>query len=65
MNIVFRVDSSIKIGSGHLVRCINLAKELIKKNISISFLSRAHVGNLNELVKKEDLILLPSKKRYL
>ena len=63
MNIVFRVDSSIKIGSGHLVRCINLAKELIKKNISISFLSRAHLGNLNELVKKEGFNLITLKKK--
>ncbi len=31
MRVVFRVDSSITIGAGHLSRCVTLAEELIKK----------------------------------
>ena len=32
MNIVFRVDSYEAIGSGHLIRCLNLADELNESN---------------------------------
>ena len=28
MNIGFRVDSSYKIGTGHIHRCLNLAKDV-------------------------------------
>ena len=52
MNIAFRVDSSSKVGSGHLVRCINLAKELKKRGAKIFFISRNCHGNVNYLVEK-------------
>ena len=51
MKIIFRVDSSLKKGSGHLIRCLTLAKELKKKNIDIKFLCREEEGNLIDLVK--------------
>ena len=37
MNIAFRVDSSFKIGTGHIYRCLNLAKEFKKKKIKCVF----------------------------
>ena len=38
MQIAFRVDCSSKIGSGHLVRCLNLARQLNKNFKKIFFL---------------------------
>ena len=52
MRILFRTDSSNIIGSGHVIRCIKLAKELKSNGHSIFFVSRDHEGNLIELIKK-------------
>ena len=51
--IVFRVDSSTQIGSGHLMRCLTLANRLKKeKQVRIAFISRELEGNLNCLIEK-------------
>ena len=47
--IIFRVDSSTQIGSGHLMRCLTLANQL-KSKAEILFISRNLVGNLNHLI---------------
>ncbi|WP_432748548.1 UDP-2,4-diacetamido-2,4,6-trideoxy-beta-L-altropyranose hydrolase [Pectinatus frisingensis] len=63
MTIVFRVDSSTQIGSGHLMRCLTLAGQLQKKkNAEIIFICRNLEGNLSNLVKTHGykLILLPA-----
>jgi len=46
MKIVFRVDSSIRMGGGHLMRCLSLAEILVENGIQISFICREHPGNL-------------------
>lgn len=50
MNIVFRVDSYLSIGSGHLIRCLNLADELREFN-NIWFITIASDCSL-ELIKQ-------------
>jgi len=55
--IVFRVDSSLLIGSGHLMRCLTFAGELEDNGGSVSFLSRAHQGNLNSLIQRKGFML--------
>lgn len=65
MVIVFRVDSSTVIGSGHLMRCLTLAKQMEKEdNSEIFFICRDLSGNMSSLVVKHgfQLILLPPKK---
>jgi len=66
-NFLFRVDSSFKIGSGHLMRCLTLAESLRFLGNNCTFVSRAHEGNLNKLIISKDfsLIELPqSESKY-
>jgi len=51
MNIVFRVDASLDIGSGHVMRCLTLANTLSELGANISFICREHPGNLLELIQ--------------
>jgi UDP-2,4-diacetamido-2,4,6-trideoxy-beta-L-altropyranose hydrolase len=50
MNIVFRVDSSDIIGTGHVYRCLNLAYQYKKDNIS--FICKNHYYNLNSKIEE-------------
>ena len=57
LNIVFRVDSSIQIGLGHLMRCVALADELKREGCTVTFLCRALEGNLIESVEHKVIVL--------
>ena len=46
MCIIFRVDASTKIGSGHLSRCLALADVLIKAGKKVRFVTKNHPGNV-------------------
>lgn len=62
MKIVFRVDSSTQIGSGHLMRCLTLAERKRKKyQADVIFIMRDLEGNLIDLVEKKGFksIILP------
>lgn len=66
MNIVFRVDASTWIGSGHVMRCLTLANALKNHGCRVTFISRNLPGNLNEFIKKNfDLIVLPFEDKKL
>lgn len=64
-SVVFRVDSSRQIGSGHLMRCLTLARGLKKAGASCSFVSRALDGNLNGLISSEGFTLIELPKSEL
>ena len=53
--VIFRVDSSFKIATGHVMRCITLAKALKKKSsqVEVVFICRDLAGNIIERVKRE------------
>ncbi len=53
MIAVFRVDASVQIGTGHVIRCLTLAKVLRERDAQCWFISRKHEGNLNDLIKSE------------
>ena len=61
MRVVFRVDSSGEIGSGHLSRCINLAEELRSRGSDVTFVCRdldgAGISSLEEKLFRT--VLLP------
>ena len=46
MRIVIRVDASLEIGSGHLMRCLTLAEILKENGANVQFITRKHKGNL-------------------
>ena len=50
MNIVFRVDSSDVIGTGHVYRCLNFAYQYKEHNIS--FICKNHNYNLNSKISE-------------
>ncbi|MFS2122314.1 UDP-2,4-diacetamido-2,4,6-trideoxy-beta-L-altropyranose hydrolase [Pseudomonas sp. Pseusp97] len=62
MNIVFRVDASLNMGTGHLMRCLTLADALKTAGHQSHFICREHPGNLNTTVlqKGHTLSVLPA-----
>ena len=62
MRIVFRSDASTIIGSGHIMRCLTLAEELQNNGVDITFISRAHLGNLNALIYKKGINVIEIPK---
>jgi UDP-2,4-diacetamido-2,4,6-trideoxy-beta-L-altropyranose hydrolase len=53
MNVFFRVDSSIEIGSGHVMRCLTFADLLREKDFKISFICREQSGNLIDYIENK------------
>lgn len=52
MRVVFRVDASLEIGNGHVMRCLTLAGALRKRGATCRFASRTHPGNLLDQVRE-------------
>jgi len=46
MKVIFRVDSSLKMGTGHVMRCLTLAQALKENGVNVEFICRKHEGNL-------------------
>lgn len=57
MNVVFRVDASVQIGTGHVMRCLTLAEELRKQGHQCRFICRPHGGHLGEFIQSRDFVL--------
>lgn len=51
--VAFRVDSSVAIGSGHVVRCLTLANVLRDRKADVRFICREHPGNLIARIEGE------------
>jgi UDP-2,4-diacetamido-2,4,6-trideoxy-beta-L-altropyranose hydrolase len=56
-SIIFRCDASLSIGSGHVMRCRTLARELHRRGGSITFLCRRQPGDLIKLLEQEFPVL--------
>ena len=52
MRVVFRVDASIRMGTGHVMRCLTLAEELCLQGAKCWFICRAHSGHLIEKIQQ-------------
>jgi UDP-2,4-diacetamido-2,4,6-trideoxy-beta-L-altropyranose hydrolase len=51
MNVVFRADASISIGTGHVMRCLTLADALVKRGARCHFICRRDAGHLLDLIR--------------
>ncbi|WP_412852675.1 UDP-2,4-diacetamido-2,4,6-trideoxy-beta-L-altropyranose hydrolase [Ectothiorhodospira shaposhnikovii] len=57
MQIVFRTDASIQIGTGHVMRCLTLADALAQLGYHCEFICRAHFWHLGELIQSKGYTL--------
>lgn len=64
MNILFRVDASERIGTGHFMRCLTLADTLAQRGAHCVFLSRQLPVHLEQLLQRQGHVLrrLPVRK---
>jgi UDP-2,4-diacetamido-2,4,6-trideoxy-beta-L-altropyranose hydrolase len=53
MNVVFRVDASNLIGTGHVMRCRTLASALQLRGARTRFITRKHSGHLAEVLARD------------
>lgn len=58
MKVVFRVDASQYIGSGHVMRCLVLAQALKLDGHTVVFATREQVSDLNALIKSKGFELV-------
>ena len=47
----FRVDASLQIGNGHVMRCLTLADALVTRGAKCQFICRDHPGNLIDFIR--------------
>ena len=67
MNITFRADASLDIGTGHVMRCLTLAEAFRGRGAKCRFVCRSHTGNLLEVIHQrgfEAHVLLPATQQF-
>lgn len=52
MKILFRVDASLQMGTGHVMRCLTLATALKQQGAAVTFICRDLTGNLIEKIQQ-------------
>lgn len=55
--VLFRADSRIGMGSGHVVRCMALARKFARRSAGIAFLCRDKPGALLNMPQQEKFAL--------
>ncbi|MFJ3044282.1 UDP-2,4-diacetamido-2,4,6-trideoxy-beta-L-altropyranose hydrolase [Herbaspirillum chlorophenolicum] len=51
-DVVFRVDASLEIGTGHVMRCLALAEALGRRGVTSRFICRDHEGHLAQRISR-------------
>ncbi len=62
MKIAFRVDASLNIGTGHVMRCLTLAEVLKSKGGHILFVCREHSGSLCDFIVSKGFEVLSLRR---
>ena len=52
VQVLIRVDASIQIGSGHVMRCLTLADELHREGLEVHFICRNFPGQMEDVIRK-------------
>ena len=60
-NIIFRCDYSKKLGEEHIIRCLSLAEELVKRACKIYFICRENDGDFTKLIESKYSLIILSK----
>ena len=58
MNVAFRTDASLAMGTGHVMRCLALAEVLRSRGTTVRFVCREHAGHLIHLIEEHGLPVL-------
>ncbi len=53
MKVIFRVDASVQIGTGHVMRCLTLADKLKQQGATVAFICREHSGHFIHFIKAQ------------
>ncbi|MHB8073703.1 UDP-2,4-diacetamido-2,4,6-trideoxy-beta-L-altropyranose hydrolase [Desulfosporosinus fructosivorans] len=61
MKVVFRVDASVPLGSGHIMRCITLAKSMDRRGAEICFICREVSGHLCGILEQASFRVIKIK----
>lgn len=58
MQVLFRTDASVTLGSGHVMRCLTLAKALTQQGANCHFICRKINGNLIDFIHQQGFTVL-------
>ena len=64
MKVTFRVDASLTIGTGHVMRCLTLANALRLRGHQCSFVCVQHAGNMITAIKMAGFQVHPLAARH-
>ncbi len=58
-SLVIRADASTQIGTGHVMRCLALARETLKNDIEVIFITDAPPSHISDLIIKSGITIHP------
>ena len=58
MDVIFRVDASLEMGSGHVMRCLTLAHVLKQHGANCRFIMRLHIGNMQSYIQSQGFAVI-------
>ena len=57
MKVIFRVDASLQMGTGHVMRCLTLAQALKENGADVKFICRKHEGSLIDKIRSSGFVV--------